>query len=189
MGQRFVIADPHFGHKGMIMFSKTDGTPARPWGRVCDDMEPAEAAERVAAMDEAMVERWNAVVHPKDTVEVLGDVVINRRALPILARLNGDKRLYMGNHDVFTKKHSADYRPYFSTIAAYKVMPKDGIIMSHIPIHTCQLEGRWIGNIHGHMHHNRVMLNGSPDPRYLCVSVEQINYTPMAYEEALIFLK
>jgi hypothetical protein len=72
MGQRFVIAYPHFGHKGMIMFSKADGTPARPWGRVCDDMEPAEA-ERVAAMDAAMVERWNAVVHPKDTVEVLGD--------------------------------------------------------------------------------------------------------------------
>lgn len=204
MSNRFVIADLHFGHKGMIQFVRADGTPCRPeWGRADPErlMSDEEAAERVAAMDEAMVERWNSVVRPGDKVEVLGDVVINRRALPILGRLNGKKRLRMGNHDIFIKHHSADYQPYFDEISAYKVMPDDGVIMSHIPVHPCQLERRWIGNIHGHMHDKRVMKAGTVitgyaddfsvgrvetiDERYLCVSVEQINYTPLEYGEAL----
>lgn len=200
MSNRFVIADTHFGHTGMIQFVRSDGTPLRPeWGRADPDrlMSPEEASERVEAMNEAMVERWNSVVGPKDKVEVLGDVVINRRALPILARLNGKKRLRMGNHDIFVKHHSADYQPYFEEISAYKVMPTEGVILSHIPVHPCQLEHRWIGNIHGHMHEKRVTrsihtANGKEhriDPRYLCVSVEQIEYTPLEFGEALSRLR
>lgn len=206
MSNRFTIADTHFGHRGMVRFAGKDGGPLRPWGRVDPEMSEEEMQERVAAMDEAMVERWNAVVRPKDVVEVLGDVVINRRALPILGRLNGRKKLRMGNHDVFTKKWNADYAPYFEEITAYRVM--DDLILSHIPLHPESVKERWLANVHGHMHDREVMtkrgtgfnrrvpipgtnrlsspfpvMETVPDPRYLCVSVEHTDYAPISFDE------
>ena len=52
-------------------------------------------------MNEALVERWNASVHTDDTVWVLGDVALGRidETLPLVAGLNGRKRLLAGNHD------------------------------------------------------------------------------------------
>lgn len=194
MAERFFCADPHFSHGGMIRFARRDGSPLRPeWGRVPEEgytMPLQEEADRVAAMDEAMVERWNSVVGPTDKVELLGDVVINRRALPILNRLNGKKRLRMGNHDIFLK----DYGPYFEEISAYKVM--NDLICSHIPLHEESVKQRWLANVHGHLHDGRVMQEIDPyeygltgketlviHPRYLCVSMEHIDFTPISLDE------
>ena len=164
----FLASDPHFGHWGMCKFLRSDGTKLRPWDT------PEE-------MDEALVKNWNETVKPKDKVYLLGDVVINRRALPTVGRLNGDLVLIRGNHDIF-KLH--EYTQYFRDIRAYHVLNKQRVILSHIPIHAMQME-RWRGNIHGHCHANRVMLGDVPDARYVCVSMEQINYTPILMEEAL----
>lgn len=121
-----------------------------------------------------MVEAWNSVVRQQDTVYHLGDVAIKRKSLPVLSKLCGRKVLIKGNHDIFKLK---DYLPYFEDIRAYKIFPEFGIICSHIPIHPESL-ARWKLNVHGHLHNNKL-----PDPRYLCVSVERINYTPVALED------
>lgn len=187
----------HSGHKGMVQFARADGSPLRPeWGRVVADgeeMSDEEAQRRVEAMDEAMVERWNAIVPKNGKVYVLGDVVINRRALPILDRLNGKKKLILGNHDLFLK----DYAGYFYEVAAYRVM--NDLVMSHIPIHAESVKQRWKANVHGHLHDGRVMktvyhewsADGQSgvwseeviDPRYLCVSAEHTNYAPISLDE------
>lgn len=76
-----------------------------------------------------------------------------------------------------------DYTPYFRDLRAYHVMGKDKVIMSHIPVHTNQLE-RWRYNIHGHTHTNNVLLpDDTIDERYICVCMEQIDYTPIPYDE------
>lgn len=168
MSNTLVISDTHIGHFGVTQFLTKSGEKMRPWDNIED-------------MDEALVENWNKVVRPKDKVIHLGDVVINRRALPTLARLNGNKILVKGNHDVFRLE---EYTPYFKDILGCK--QHDDYILTHIPVHENQLY-RFKGNIHGHMHNESVMLQGImddyPDHRYLCVSVEQINYTPIAWEE------
>jgi calcineurin-like phosphoesterase family protein len=130
-------------------------------------------------MDEAMVAAWNERVRPNDKVYHLGDVVINRRALAIMSRLNGDKVLIRGNHDIFK---DTDYRPYFRELRAYHVM--NGLILSHIPIHEESL-GRFGCNIHGHTHANRVMKDGAIDVRYHSVCVEQTNWAPILFEDVL----
>jgi len=66
--------------------------------------------------------------------------------------------------------------PYFYDIRAYHVL--DRFIMSHIPIHE-ESKARFLGNIHGHMHGNKLA-----DPWYLNVSVEQIDYTPITFDAA-----
>ena len=135
----FLVSDTHFGHHGVCRFTRGDGvTKLRPW----DD--PHE-------MDEAMVERWNDTVRPNDKVYHLGDVVINRKSLGIMSRLNGDKVLIRGNHDIF---RDDEYRKYFRELRAYHVM--NGMILSHIPVHEASLS-RFKLNVHGHLHANRVM--------------------------------
>lgn len=171
----FLVSDTHFGHAGVCRFTRSDGcTPLRPW----DD---------AAEMDEAMVKAWNDRVGPKDKVYHLGDVVINRRALPIMDRLNGDKVLIRGNHDIFKDD---EYRKYFRELRAYHVM--NGMILSHIPLHPESL-GRFGVNIHGHTHANRVMVplatsgvTDRIDTRYHCVCVEQTpDFAPILFEDVL----
>jgi len=178
MPTTFLISDTHFGHeKTCTTFKQPDGSPLRPFS----------CAEE---MDEFMVKAWNERVGPKDKVYHLGDVVINRKFLHILRRLNGDKVLIRGNHDIFKLE---DYTPYFRDIRGYDV--KNGMIFSHVPVHPESL-ARFGCNIHGHLHANRVMkivgvntktgefnYSNEIDPRYFNVSVEQIDFAPIALEE------
>ncbi len=172
MSKTWVIADPHFGHAGVCKFLRNDGTKLRPWDNPDD-------------MDKALIENWNGVVGKTDRVYLLGDVVINRRCLPTLGRLNGRKVLVKGNHDIFKMK---DYEPYFDDIRAYVVGRCHSgkmYIMSHIPIHPDSLGERWAVNIHGHLHSNLVMDKGEPDPKYYCVSVEHTNFTPLELNDII----
>lgn len=178
MPATFLVSDTHFGHeKTCTVFRREDGSPLRPF---------ASAEE----MDEEMVKRWNERVRPKDKVYHLGDVVINRKFLSVLGRLNGDKVLIRGNHDIFKLE---DYTTYFRDIRGYDV--KNGMILSHIPVHVESL-ARFGTNIHGHLHANRVMrargvdaktgdtlYSNEIDPRYHCVCVEHTNYAPISLEE------
>lgn len=172
MKQTWVIADTHFGHAGVCKFMREDGSKLRPW------TDPEE-------MDEALIDNWNKVVGEFDRVYLLGDVVINRRCLHTLYRLKGKKVLVKGNHDIFALN---DYLPHFDDIRAYVVKvgkEKQKTILSHIPVHPESL-GRFGMNIHGHLHSNVVKnMSGIVDQRYVCVSVEHINFTPITLEEAM----
>ena len=170
----FLVSDTHFGHAGVCRFTHSDGiTKLRPW----------DTAEE---MDEAMVQAWNDRVRPTDKVYHLGDVVINRKSLKTLSRLNGDKVLIRGNHDIF---RDDEYREYFRELRAYHVM--NGMILSHIPIHTDSL-GRFGVNILGHLHASRVMYRdlfsdeSLVDTRYHCVCVEQTpDFAPILFEDVI----
>jgi calcineurin-like phosphoesterase family protein len=179
----FLTSDTHFGHVNICNFTNYDGSPVRPW-------------DSVEEMDEEMVKRWNDTVGPKDKVYHLGDVVINRKSLQILDRLNGDKVLIKGNHDIFPLK---DYVKYFRDIRAYHVM--NGCILSHIPVHKDSI-ARFGANIHGHTHGNRVrklrgvnvktgelLYSDVIDPDYFCVCVEQTDYRPISFEDVLKKIK
>lgn len=161
MSNIFITSDTHFGHAGVCHFLRADGTKLRPWNN----------AEE---MDEAMVALWNDTVRPNDKVYHLGDVVMNRKALRILNRLNGEKVLIKGNHDIFPLK---DYTPYFKDIRGYHILYNK--LMSHIPVHP-DSKGRYGANIHGHTHANVI-----DDPWYYCACVEQTGYKPIAFETIL----
>ena len=181
MPATFLVSDTHFGHAGVCRFTHPETSEKlRPW------TDPDE-------MDEDMIRAWNDRVRPNDKVYHLGDVVINRRALPTLARLNGDKVLIRGNHDIF---RDDEYRQYFRELRAYHVM--NGMILSHIPLHEASL-GRFGVNIHGHLHGSRVRrpravdarsgetkYSTEIDPRYHCVCVEQLpDFAPMLFEDVI----
>lgn len=193
---RFVISDTHFGHtNSWEKFKLADGSPLRPF-------------TSTEEMDETMIERWNAKVKPSDTVYHLGDVVINKKYLNLVSRLNGRKILIRGNHDIFGDDDY--YNVGFEQIHGVRVFV-DKFILSHIPLHPDCVTNRFKVNVHGHLHANEIMRPGmkqciekqtktlgtieyetdifradyspEPDPRYLCVSVERTNYEPLHFDE------
>lgn len=132
----------------------------RPWSSIVDH-------------DNTITDNWNRVVTDDDLVFVLGDATTNRHAVQKIRRLNGQKYLIAGNHDDFFE----DYTNVFD-----KVLPmaqQSGFLATHIPIHPLSVV-RWGANVHGHLH--KEVIN---DYRYLCVSMEQINYTPITTEDVM----
>ncbi len=142
-------------------------------------------------MDEHMIEKWNEVVRPQDHVWHLGDVTMKHKEyLKHIRRLNGHKRLVMGNHDLGTAQEYL--AAGFQKIAGYRVL--DGFIASHIPISAGSM-GQFHANIHGHTHGQPVTqhypggINGPgsienvPDYRYINVCVEALDYTPISLEQ------
>lgn len=188
MANRFLISDTHFGHTNTWeKFTLADGSPLRPF-------------TSTEEMDETMVDNWNRVVRPQDTVYHLGDVVIARRHLETVKRLNGRKILIRGNHDIFKDKDY--YEAGFEQIHGVRVFV-DQFILSHIPLHPDCVGERFKRNVHGHLHGNRItrdiICRADPrtiehefytvrtevDPRYLCVCVEQTNFTPVSFDDVM----
>ena len=164
----FFCSDHHIDHQNILTFTKSDGSRLR-------DFESLEH------MREHIVAQHNSVVGKRDKVYFLGDVTMSTKAsaLEILDRMNGEKVLIKGNHDLCKP---AAYLKYFKDIRGSHQF--SGVIMTHIPIHPESL-ARWGTNIHGHLHHNRVMMPVAqiPDRRYFNVSLECINYTPISLEQ------
>jgi len=171
MIETWFISDTHFGHKNILEYEKE----ARPFNTVEE-------------MNEKLICNWNETVGIKDIVYHLGDFAFGKRNLDIAARLNGRKRLVMGNHDTYP---SILYLAHFEKLFGYFFY--DRCILSHAPVHPNQLGGRRFLNVHGHLHSRQVMMSyaqlrtedgiilipGEVDKNYFNVSCEQNKLTPI----------
>jgi calcineurin-like phosphoesterase family protein len=168
MAQVRFIADLHFGHVNM---AKKRGFAT------------------VEEHDEHIIAKWNSVVKKQDLTYILGDVTMeSAKPYPLLSRLNGMKKVVLGNHDM--PSHIPELLKYVQCVSGltrYK-----GIWLSHCPVHSMELEHRVSRVIHGHIHENIVMkkvtLMGFTvfkrvDRRYHGVSCEQVDYTPKTLEQ------
>ena len=163
--KNYFISDPHFGHRNIISFTDNKGNILRPFSSIEEH-------------DDLIINNINKKVRVQDKLFILGDVAFKNSDLKILDKINTKKRvLIKGNHDLETLKN---YCQYFKDIRSYKILPKHGVIFSHIPIHPCQLQGRFTHNIHGHMHGNKI-----DDDRYLNICPEQVGYKVLELEEIL----
>ena len=122
--KNYYIADCHFGHQAILHLDR------RPFA----DLKQ---------MEDTMVMLWNATVWKNDTVYILGDFCWGKADewLRILRRLNGNKVLIQGNHDL--GQYPSHLRKEFADIKEYKEI-RDGerhVILSHYPIpfykHSC----------------------------------------------------
>jgi calcineurin-like phosphoesterase family protein len=79
-------------------------------------------------------------------------------------------RIVLGNHDKIIKLLTSKYIGIECIFAMREVKTKEGrIIISHIPVRESEFkpEGRFVGNIHGHLHAKKI------GGKYYCVSWEQ----------------
>jgi calcineurin-like phosphoesterase family protein len=164
MGDIWFISDTHFNHLNFLRFQDDNKKYIRPF-------------KSVEEMNETIIDRWNSVVKSGDKVYHLGDVYFGNKedATKIFQRLNGKKRLIVGNHDNILEIVSLKL---FQKIQMWRMFPEYGILLTHVPVHESTLTPKKLINIHGHIHQNK-----TPIGPYYNVSVEVQNYTPIHLDQ------
>lgn len=177
----WVISDTHFNHSNIIKYCN------RPFS------SPNE-------MNDILVDKWNANVKEGDKVYHLGDVYMgggfSREYTDyLLSRLNGRKRLVLGNHD---NGKDQILQKHFEKIDVWRMFPEFGLLLTHVPVHESSLtrgsdhgpvkdltdvltdrgEPKLMRNVHGHIHDKP-----APSKNHLCVCVEHTNYAPVNIED------
>jgi calcineurin-like phosphoesterase family protein len=154
----WVTSDTHFNQANILKFSTGRG----------------EDFDSLSEMNEVMVERWNSVVKAGDYVYHLGDVFFGPKEefKTLWPRLNGAKRLIVGNHDDVKFLSSGSF---FKKVMLWRMFPEYKTVLTHIPLLMNVDESRkYQINVHGHLHRNKV-----DDPRYYNAGVELNDYTPL----------
>ena len=141
--------------------------------------------------DEHIIEQWNKVINKKDLVWILGDVTMETpEHYPQLGRLNGRKKVCLGNHD--RPEDVRELLKYVETVAG--VVDYKGYVLSHIPVHPNEMSF-CRGNIHAHIHENELEecivsdrygdtgLSSATLAKYFNVDAQRIGYTPMSMDE------
>lgn len=136
MPEKYYISDWHYGHSNSIEF----------------DNRPFVSVEQ---MNEALVQNWNDIVKPEDTVYVLGDMFWcnANTAADVMDKLNGHKFLIKGNHD---RCKDAKLLKKFVMVTDYlEIEDKDRrIVLCHYPI-PC-FKNHYYGwyHLYGHVHNS-----------------------------------
>ena len=165
MAETYICADLHFNHKNIIAYEN------RPW----PDRD---------AMNAGLIENWNKVVSPVDTVYVLGDVGFcsQAKATELVKQLNGNKILIMGNHD----RERPSYRwieigfdEVYKNPARITAYGRNILLMHEPP----EKKEESIFYIYGHVHGDPAYPDWTPDSA--CVSIERLNFAPAKLEDVV----
>ena len=165
MSKIFFTSDTHYSHANVIKY--------------CN--RPYASAEE---MDEALISNYNSVVGPNDTVWFIGDVFFCAAptAKQILSRLNGKKKLILGNHDKMIRNQKP-VQEMFEKI--YPDLHEENIngtliVMCHYPMLEWNRSHHGSFMLHGHSHGNCKY----PYPRRIMdVGVDPNNYRPIEWSE------
>lgn len=159
----FFTSDTHYHHANIIKYSN------RPY-------------KNVEEMNQALIDNWNRVVGPKDTVYHLGDVSFGRE-LKELNYLNGYKVFILGNHDKYfvenCKKEGKNYE--IKNYAEISYM-NEKLILFHFPLLTWNKARYGSFQLHGHIH-SKVPIYSNV--RRYDVGVDANNYTPVSIEQII----
>lgn len=152
--QRLYIADPHFGHEGVIRMNN------RPFSSIDE-------------MDRVMIDNWNSVVSQEDEVYIIGDFMFRSRHAPnyYLDQLRGKKHLVLGNHERWTNQiNLADYFESVSQIKEITDLDRH-LVLCHFPLAEWARYFRGSMHIFGHIHNTRT----SPAFQFYCTQPNMLN--------------
>ncbi|MBX9830230.1 MAG: metallophosphoesterase [Xanthobacteraceae bacterium] len=159
MSRTFFTADHHLDHVGILRFCN------RPW-------------PDVDAMNEALIDGWNAVVRPDDVVYHLGDFAHRIKSSKLkwmFSRLNGTKHLIPGNHD-----HEDTLALGWKSISPLTEIVVEGqrLVLCHYALRVWNGQRRGAINLFGHSHGRLPGTSLSTD-----IGVDCWGYTPVTLAE------
>jgi calcineurin-like phosphoesterase family protein len=94
-----------------------------------------------------------------------------------MTRLQGKKRLVLGNHDVIK---NTELIKHFQKVSLWRIFKEEGFICSHIPLRKEQFRHKVVLNVHAHIHQNKI-----DDPAYMNVCVEHTGFAPVHMDEII----
>ena len=146
----------------------------------------------VEEMNEAMIARWNSVVHRDGIVFHLGDFGFGgaEKWNKILDRLKGRIYLILGNHDICNLSNQVAER--FEAVAYQMRLNVNGqiIYLNHFPFlsYSGDIYGTW--QLFGHIHSRLDDYNPIEakrlsllQPNQYDVGVDNNNFTPVSYHQ------
>lgn len=150
----FIISDTHFNHEKILYFDKSREASLQALG----------ISPTVAEMNAYLEKTWNETVSDADTVYFLGDLGMFRKKQDFvaqLARLNGQKVFFKGNHDHSDQIKAALKAPETRLIAyepTAKALKINGIQvwLSHYAVDLPYP----ILSVHGHIHEAEYQRDG-----------------------------
>lgn len=155
-------SDPHFYHKSMVELKR------RPF-------------DSVEEMNQTLIDNWNSVVTKNSLIYVLGDVSFGspEETHRVLEKLNGNKRLILGNHDN-SKMVDKVYRHHFMTICDRMRVKfediREEVILDHFPLLTWDKAHYGAWHLHGHSHGS---MQYPFEGKILDVGTDVHNFTPI----------
>lgn len=154
----YFIADTHFGHENVIKYEN------RPFKTVYE-------------MNETIINNWNKTVKADDIIYHLGDFGFGNKTnlIEIGLRLNGNKKLIVGNHD-FKYSDTVLHRFGFNEVIRGTYILNNKYLLSHQP----KKDINYI-NLFGHVHNAKDIKTFSQNS--ICLCVERWNYTPVSLEK------
>lgn len=155
MSAVYFMSDLHLGHNNVIKFRNEFNT--------------------IEEHDDYIEQQYKKTVTKRDKVYMLGDVAFTKETLQRIKGWVGYKVCILGNHDCERNGVTLqDYLEVFDEIHGF--IKYKNYWLSHCPISEVELRGKY--SVHGHVHSNTL-----EDPRYLNVSMEAINYTPIELQQ------
>lgn len=152
-------SDLHLGHAKIIEYSR------RPFANVDE-------------MNAALVNNWNALVKPNDSVWVLGDFAM-KEAWVWVPKLNGTKFLVIGNHD---RDGDKDLAPFAAWFNVKQIMHRGHKIwLSHYAHRVWPSSHRGALHLYGHSHGQL----SDPGNRSMDVGVDCHGFKPISADEVL----
>lgn len=181
---KYFTSDTHFGHANIIKY--------------CD-----RPFADIGVMDATIIQNWNSIVKPEDTVYHLGDVSFTTpdRATHILGVLNGYKILILGNHDRSGEKMKGWG---FNEVHQSLQIDLEGGIKANLshypykgspdPYHKAKFETKNLKDdgrllICGHVHTAWKNRPGQFKNHMINVGVDQWGFKPVSETELLDYLK
>lgn len=151
MGNTWFVSDTHFGHKNIIKYSN------RPFNSVEE-------------MDALMIQNWNKLVKPNDTVYHLGDFAFGKFEFvrDVIRELNGKKHLILGNHDKIIREYTsilAGAMSLLEGVCEYREVNVPGtlIVLAHYGHRVWNKSHRGSIHLYGHSHGTLPPLGKSVD--------------------------
>lgn len=129
----------------------------------------------IEEMNEKIIENYNAMVKPRDTCYILGDIGKGKNLGIHISRLNGKKILIMGNHDLLTKEQYLEMG--FDEVHEFPIFYNEYVVLSHEPQ---KIDTDYYINVHGHLH-NSTLIN----PEYINVCIDLNFDKPINIEHIL----
>lgn len=177
MNKTFATSDLHIGHNREFVWED-------------------RGFSSIEEHDRALVENWNSLISPEDTVYILGDVMLKdtEYGIPILKSLNGNLHIIRGNHDTEEKiKLYLQCDNVLSVDAAlYVKYPEVGgytFYLSHYPTlisanhSSVKSMKHAVINLFGHTHQTERFFEGNP---YMyCCGLDAHNMRPVDFDEII----
>lgn len=155
MANVWFMSDAHLDHKNICNFRPQFGS--------------------IEEHNNTIKENYHKVVTKRDVVFMLGDMCFSKEYLADVKTWVAEKKILIcGNHDLERGITMKDVCEVYD--AVYSLHKYKGMWLTHAPIHTAELRGKF--NVHGHMHYETI-----DDSRYLNVCMEHTDFTPIDLNE------